>query len=160
MKNLYSLKRISLILVCIAAMLLAGCGGANGSNTGEDGQTESTRRRGENVPTMPAANFTSVGAQSGLTETTSLATPEPTAAEGPDLTLGERVYTNRCAECHGAAAEGGSASALAGLTMDESTFEDLLRTGGNIGPSHLFGTRAVSENGLFAIHAWLQSLSD
>ncbi|MEM7030496.1 MAG: cytochrome c [Chloroflexota bacterium] len=137
-------------------LILTGCG--------DDDSASSDAGDGNNnadvVPTMPAAQFTSVGAQSGLTETTNLATPTAKIDDGPDLAVGERVYTNRCAECHGANAEGGSATSLVGLTLDETTFEDLLRTGGELGSEHVFGTRAVSQNGLVAMYAWLQSLNE
>lgn len=153
--------RISLVLCSIFLLLLLGaCGGAASTDAAEgDAGAPATNRRNDAVPTMPAARFDSVGNQSGISETKTLTETTTTTEEtAPDLALGERVYTNRCAECHGAQAEGGSAAALAGLTMAEADYVDLIRTGGDLGPDHLFGTRAVSENGLNAIYAYLQSL--
>lgn len=149
-----------MILLAALSLLVAGCGGGSASTNSTEGDAGSApTRRSAAVATMPSANFSSVGAQSGLTQTTVVTTTaveEETA--GPDLALGERVYTNRCAECHGANGEGGSASAVAGLTTPEEEFIDLLRTGGDLGNDHLFGTRAVSENGIGAMYAYLQSL--
>ncbi len=148
-----------LLLMGLATMgILVACGGAPAASTG-DGES-STGRRGAAVATMPAANFASVATQSGLTETivTTQTTAVTVTGSGPDLALGERVYTNRCADCHGANAEGDSAPALAGLSLAEDEFVDLLRTGGDIGSEHLFGTRAVSENGIAAMYAYLTSL--
>lgn len=85
--------------------------------------------------------------------------------EGAELTAdqarGLELYTTRkCGDCHGAAAEGvdGQGPPIAGtaLTLDE--FTDLLRTGGEVGPDHLYGPMMISPSGVDAIHAWLQSL--
>lgn len=144
--------------VIVMFVLLAACGGGDSAAPAGEGEEAASAERRSGVPTMPAANFESVGAQSAITQTGGITTTGDAAETGPDLALGERVYTNRCAECHGAQAEGGSAAALAGLGMDEAAFTDLIRTGGDIGNEHLFGTRAVSENGLAAMYAWLQAL--
>ena len=79
--------------------------------------------------------------------------------EEPDIATGEIVYGNRCAECHGEGASGtDQASSLAGLTLDEDEFEDLIRTGGELGPDHLFGSTKISPDGLSAVYAYLTSL--
>lgn len=140
-------------ILLVSTLLISGC---DSDNTSEDASAPDNTGD-EVVPTMPAAQFTSVGAQSGLTTTTELTASTAVDEASPDLALGERVFSNRCAECHGDQAEGGSANALAGLEMSKADLEDLLRTGGELGSDHLFGTRAVSENGLNAIYAWLQS---
>lgn len=152
-----SLKFI-LFLIIAFCIMLSGCGGSSESNTATDGDNSGSTRRGAAVATMPAAQFESVGAQSRITETVVTTVTEEVVEEGPDLALGERVYTNRCAECHGAQAEGGSAVALRGTSLPEAEFIDWLRTGGEIGNDHLFGTRVVSENGIGAMYAYLQSL--
>ena len=55
--------------------------------------------------------------------------------EEPDIAAGEFVYGNRCAECHGEGAAGtDQAASLVGLTLSEDEFEDLIRTGGELGP--------------------------
>ena len=79
--------------------------------------------------------------------------------EAPDIATGEFVYGKRCAECHGEGASGtDQASSLAGLTLDEDEFEDLIRTGGELGPDHLFGSTKISPDGLSAVYAYLTSL--
>lgn len=149
--------QLMILLSTLFLLFVAGCGGGQSADNGEI-ETSASARRAAAVATMPSANFGSVGDQSGLTETVTLSDTAPVEDSGPDLALGERVYTNRCAECHGAQGEGDSASAVAGLTMEKADFVDLLRTGGDLGPDHLFGTRAVSENGLNAMFAYLQTL--
>ncbi len=96
-----------------------------------------------------------------ITDTAAAGTPEPGANAGVDLERGARVYANEnCAECHGAEGEGveGKGSAIAGISLSESEFSDLMRTGRGIGPDHLYGPNAISPGGLTALHAWLQSL--
>jgi mono/diheme cytochrome c family protein len=89
-------------------------------------------------------------------------TPSP---PGPDLARGATVYQVRgCGDCHGANGEGvpGEGSALVGLTLSESEFTTILRTGGSgrLGPSHLYGPSAISPGGMSALYAWLDSLDD
>ena len=77
----------------------------------------------------------------------------------PDLATGELIFNNRCAECHGEDAAGtDQASSLVGLSLSEDDFEDLIRTGGELGPEHLFGSTKVSPDGLSAVFAYLTSL--
>jgi mono/diheme cytochrome c family protein len=146
------------------ALLLGGCGGGSGNE--EQGTGGGAARV---VPTMPAARFAqptmvpTVDRSSSVTETVAVATATPEAATGPDLARGETVYRNRnCAECHGAAAEGvaDKGNALAGTTLSEAEFNDIMRTGaqGRLGPSHNYGPSAISPGGMVALHAWLQSL--
>ena len=79
--------------------------------------------------------------------------------EEPDIAAGEFVYGNRCAECHGEGAAGtDQATSLVGLTLSEDEFEDLKRTGGELGPDHLFGSTKISPDGLSAVYAYLTSL--
>lgn len=170
MKRNSGTKRQFILSVCagIALTVLAACGGGTGD--GGDTAAAPTERA---VPTMPAAQFAApttmirAGGDNTLTdtetmtETAEIATPEPDAAD-VDLTLGETIYANRnCAECHGVEGEGveGQGSAIAGTTMTEDAFSDLMRTGGEIGPDHLYGPNAISPGGMTALHAWLQSLS-
>jgi mono/diheme cytochrome c family protein len=113
---------------------------------------------------MPAARFTAV-AQTAFTSTvpiTATVTATETVASA-DLERGARIYANRqCGDCHGAQGEGvpGKGSALAGLTLSEGEFTDVLRTGGNgsLGPDHLYGPNAISPSGMQALYQWLRSL--
>lgn len=142
--------------------LAAGCGPgdelseSNGESAGEETQADSGA-----VPTMPAARFdqpTPVTDLKGASEADRLEDEEE-AAEAPDLATGEFVYGNRCAECHGEGAAGtDQASSLVGLTLSEDEFEDLIRTGGELGPDHLFGSTRISPDGLSAVFAYLTSL--
>lgn len=104
---------------------------------------------------MPTASFKSVAEQSNITTTieTEESEEEDNAAA---VALGERVFGNKCAECHGPSGEEmDDAPALVGTELSFAEFEDLLRTGGKIGPEHLFGTQAVSANGVAGLHAYL-----
>jgi cytochrome c550 len=84
-------------------------------------------------------------------------TPE---ASAEDLSRGERSYTSKkCGDCHGAKGEGvdGKGKALAGTSLTEEEFTDLLRTGGGLGNSHLYGTQAISPSGMEALYAFVKS---
>ncbi len=151
----------ALIALLLLLTLAAGCGPGDeltesgGESTGEEAQADSA------VPTMPAARFdqpTPVTDLKGASEADKLEDEEE-AAEAPDLATGEFVYGNRCAECHGEGATGtDQASSLVGLTLGEDEFEDLIRTGGELGPDHLFGSTKISPDGLRAVYAYLTSL--
>lgn len=155
------IKNLQLVFVILLLLLLSACGSRPPVDEGGEETTAGTSRGSSSMEAMPTASFKSVGEQSNITTTIDVET-EAVEEEGPDLALGERVYGNNCADCHGAAAEGtpDKGSALAGLSQPYAEFEDLIRTGGDLGPEHLFGTRAVSVNGLEAMHAYLQSLSN
>ena len=137
--------------------LAAGCGPG-------DELTESDRGTASDssaVPTMPAARFDQPTPVTDLEEASEAdrQEDEEEAAEEPDIATGEFVYGNRCAECHGEGATGtDEASSLVGLTLSEDDFEDLIRTGGKLGPDHLFGSTKISPDGLKAVYAYLISL--
>lgn len=172
MKRNTVIKQHIAVAICVgmALAVLAGCGGGGRNSTPA---AEATARV---VPTMPAAQFAApttmirsssddeVTGTETMTDTEDIeaeATPEP-AAQDEDLARGATIYANReCAECHGAEGEGveGEGSAIAGTALTEAEFTDLLRTGGEIGPDHLYGPNAISPGGMTALHAWLQSLS-
>lgn len=137
--------------------LAAGCG--PGDELAEpDSGTASDRSA---VPTMPAARFDQPTPVTDLEEASEAdrQEDEEEAAEEPDIATGEFVYGNRCVECHGEGAAGtDEASSLVGLTLSEDEFEDLIRTGGELGPDHLFGSTKISPDGLRAVYAYLTSL--
>jgi mono/diheme cytochrome c family protein len=88
-------------------------------------------------------------------------TGEAPAASAADLTRGANAYArNNCAECHGENGEGvaGKGAAIAGITLTEDEFADLLRTGGGLGNTHIFGPSAISPGGMSALYAYVQSL--
>lgn len=150
------------IVALILTIILAACGSRPSDNSTGGDETQSGSAD-SGIVAMPNASFNSVGDQSGITTTTDVEAPVVNAQDDePDLSIGERVYANKCADCHGSSGEGTSdkGSAIAGLTMGIGELEDLMRTGGDLGPEHLFGTRDVSANGLEALHAYLQSLSN
>ena len=81
-----------------------------------------------------------------------------------DLGRGESIYSSKdCAGCHGAAGEGvaGKGKALAGTTLSEQEFTDVLRTGGKgeLGNDHLYGVQAISPSGVTVLYAYIKSLS-
>ena len=93
------------------------------------------------------------------TDTEKVETPEP-EAPAADLSRGERSYTSKqCGDCHGAKGEGveGKGKALAGISLTEEEFTDILRTGGGLGNSHLYGTQAISPSGMEALYAFVKS---
>ncbi len=137
--------------------LAAGCGPGD-EPTESDGGTAGDSSA---VPTMPAARFDQPTPVTDLEEASEAdrQEDEEEAAEEPDIATGEFVYGNRCVECHGEGAAGtDEASSLVGLTLSEDEFEDLIRTGGELGPDHLFGSTKISPDGLKAVYAYLISL--
>jgi mono/diheme cytochrome c family protein len=163
----------------LAQLAVAGCGGRAGTT----GQSDSAAETGRAAPTALSARFAmpttmitvapsdGVTVSENLTGTESLTdtqgveadgTPEPPSTPAADLARGETLYASKgCGDCHGPAGEGveGQGQAIAGTTLTEDEFTDLMRTGGGIGPEHLFGPSSISPSGLAALHAWLQSLA-
>lgn len=99
--------------------------------------------------------------KSDITPTaTALATP---AADSQMVERGKGIYEkNECGRCHGANGEGVAekGARLARTLLTEAEFKDVLRTGGKgkLGNEHIFGTSAISESGITAVYAFLQSL--
>jgi mono/diheme cytochrome c family protein len=93
-------------------------------------------------------------------------TPTPSGSSSEDQKMidrGKALYEKQeCGNCHGQNAEGmdGKGSKLAGTSLTEDEFRDVLRTGGKgeLGNEHLYGTSAISESGITAIYTFLQSL--
>jgi mono/diheme cytochrome c family protein len=165
------LTRKKVLCLYLLTLLLAACGG--GATTSNDGAGESADSfSAPAVPTMPPARFTAVGQQSVMTQTVAVTTTAPVtvaavitadapAAGSAELTRGANSYArNNCAECHGETGEGvgGKGKAIAGTTLTESEFTNLLRTGGGLGNTHIFGPSAVSPGGMTALYAYVQSL--
>lgn len=148
------------IIVALSLVTLVGaaCGGrSSGGNTAA-----------EAAPTVaplpvPTKNFEAVGQLTVLTNTTTVtqsgATTQ-TAATGADLSRGEAAYTkNKCGDCHGAKGEGvaDKGNAIAGTTLSLEEFDKVLRTGGGLGNTHIFGRSAVSPSGMEALYAYVQA---
>ncbi len=114
------------------------------------------------TPTMLIASFTPVAGQMDSESIQQAqSTPAAPAATEVDLELGQRVYGNLCAQCHGADLQGtDEGGALAALDMARDEFTILLRTGGGLGNQHLFGTTKVSETGIEALFGYLQSMAN
>lgn len=161
-------QRRLLLLSILMVLLLAACG-RNREGAGDSSQSPSADRLA--APTMPAGQFTAVGEQSILTDTASLTqtvqttqsvqTTQTTSTAAPDLARGETAYTkNKCGDCHGAKGEGvaDKGNAITDSTLSLEEFDALLRTGGGLGNSHIFGRSAVSPTGMEALHAYVQSL--
>ena len=142
---------LAVVLLCLA--VAAGCGRRDGdvASGGENARDRNV------VPTMPAARFDQPTAAVDLKDASEA---DKTAdLSGPDIETGALIYSNRCAECHGEGAAGtDQAAALVGLTLSEDAFDDLIRTGGELGPDHLFGPTRISPDGLKAVYAYLTSL--
>jgi cytochrome c5 len=92
-------------------------------------------------------------------------TPTLAGEEDKLIARGRSSYEKlECGGCHGENAEGvpDKGSKLAGTALTEAEFRDILRTGekGELGNEHLYGTSAISESGIGALYAFLQSLGD
>ena len=146
-----------LAVLMLLLALPAGCGPGDEDNV-TGGEAAADRNV---VPTMPAARFDQPTPVTDMQEASEADKQEDEEEdeEEPDIAAGEFVYGNRCAECHGEGAAGtDQATSLVGLTLSEDEFEDLIRTGGELGPDHLFGSTKISPDGLSAVYAYLTSL--
>ena len=115
------------------------------------------------TPTILSASFTPVAGQIDE-EAIKQAQSSPETAESEpevDLELGQRIYGNLCAQCHGADLQGtAEGQALTSFEMSPDEFTVLLRTGGELGNQHQFGTTKVSETGIAALFAYLNAMAD
>ncbi len=114
------------------------------------------------TPTVLTARFTPVAGQldaEGIKRAQS--TPAiASATTSVDLELGQRVYGNLCAQCHGVDLQGTDEGGdLTALPMVQEEFTVLLRTGGKLGNQHQFGTTKVSETGIEALFGYLQTMA-
>lgn len=178
---------IMLLITWIIVGTLAACGGGASTDTGAssggsaiDGSDSAT---GGGVPTMPPARFAqpttqisvtssdSITSTESISETEMLTESDETSAEpvdtpSPDadselLARGEQTYARHCAECHGESGEGvaDQGGALTDSALTESELSTLLRTGGDLGPEHLFGPQKISPGSLEALSHYVQTLA-
>jgi mono/diheme cytochrome c family protein len=104
---------------------------------------------------------TSTGATTSQTDGQASAQSPVTTPSAADLERGARSYErNQCASCHGEQGEGvaGRGGAIAGTSLSEREFENVLRTGGGLGNTHIFGPSAISPAGMGVLYAYVQSL--
>lgn len=157
-----SVKWPRLLSLILLAILLVGCGG----EPGDPSASSAPRPTDQPVPTMPAARFTAVAQQVYTDTASSIAADAPvtTPTASVDLTRGQTIYNNRCADCHGPQGEGvaDKGSALTGFALTSTEFDSVVRTGksGELGTEHIFGPSAVSPSGLSVLYAFVQSLSE
>jgi mono/diheme cytochrome c family protein len=98
-------------------------------------------------------------------DTPAAATATPASADDKLIARGQGIYERReCGQCHGDNAEGvpDKGARLAGTSLTEAEFKDVLRTGGKgeLGNEHIYGITAISESGISAVYAFLQSIGD
>lgn len=136
-----------LVLLLMIAML-AACGGAGGG---------APKPTVEGIPT-PQGVFAQ--ATTVITPPAANATAQPAGSGDP--VAGTTVYDNKCASCHGAKGEGieGKGKGIAGWTMSDVEFDDILRTGakGKLGNEHLYGPSQISPSGVANLYAYVRSL--
>ena len=164
-KIFYSNRPILFIVLACSLLLFGACGGDNSDSTGNTSTSDTTAAQGNVVATMPApeGNFAAVGQQNVLTETANLTQTQSTEtnATAPDLAVGQRAYEkNKCADCHGAKGEGvaDKGKAIGGTALSLTDFDKMVRTGGGLGNTHIFGRSAVSPKGMEALYAYVQGL--
>lgn len=155
-----SLHRFWMIVaIFLISLVVVACGrGQSGGDT-----SASAAPTAPPLP-VPTKNFVAVGQLTVLTDTatvTETAQTTQTAAAGADLKRGETAYTkNKCGDCHGAKGEGvtDKGGPVVGTTITLEEFDKVLRTGGGLGNTHIFGRSAVSPSGMEALYAYVQSL--
>jgi mono/diheme cytochrome c family protein len=149
------------IILVIVVFLIAACG--RGTSNAET----TTQSAAPPTPTRPFGQFTAVGEQSILTQTNTLTqsvqSTGTTSTEEPsiDLARGEAAYVkNKCGDCHGAAGEGvaDKGEPLTEMSLALAEFDNVLRTGGGLGNSHIFGRSAISPSGMEHLYGYVQAL--
>ncbi len=148
-----------LLIITMLPFILIACGG-----NPADGNTATNSDVPPAVATMPPARFTAV-AQQSVSQTTPISgtTIQSVTAQVdvPDLERGARAYEkNKCADCHGVNGEGvtGQGLAIAGTVLSTEAFATVLRTGGGLGNSHIFGPSAISPGGMGVLYAYVKAL--
>ncbi len=156
---------LALVLLLVATLFLAACGGGGDnreSSEANDAETVEASGSSRTAPTMPVAQFAAVAADVDLTkvaESEAAGTPEP---DEPDMALGADAYARLCADCHGDVGQGvaDKGETVVGMELDAAAFLDLVRTGGDYGNEHIFAPIKISDDGITALFAYVQTLSE
>lgn len=149
------------VAIFLVSLVAAACGR---SQSGGD-SAASAAPTAPPLP-IPTKNFVAVGQLTVLTDTntvtgTTATTQTASANTDADLKRGETAYTkNKCGDCHGVQGEGvpDKGGPVAGTTISYEEFDKVLRTGGGLGNTHIFGRSAVSPSGMEALYAYVKSL--
>jgi cytochrome c5 len=166
MRNIAKFE-IILVLIGLAWAGIVACSSASREQATPTGATVAETLAGPTRITDATVLSTHVWKQPTsiiqVNETPATATPAAGAADPALIERGKGLYEKKeCNTCHGDNAEGiaDKGSKLAGIEMTEEEFEDTLRTGGRgrLGNEHLYGTSAITSQGIQAIYAYLQSL--
>lgn len=141
---------LTLVILTFAGWSLFACGGRGRAPAAAPERLAATP-----LPTLAFKQPTT------MIQAAATATVPPTAQV--DLARGESIYSSKDrAGCHDQAGEGlaGKGKALAGTTLTEQQFTDVLRTGGKgeLGNNHLYGPQAISPSGVAALYAYVKSL--
>jgi mono/diheme cytochrome c family protein len=157
-------------LLLILGLSFAACQGRSGgaADVVEPATTERATEESTRITdaTVPATHVWKQPTTIIKTDTTpTAATSTPASDDDKMIARGQGIYEKReCGQCHGDNAEGvpDKGAKLAGTSLTEAEFKDVLRTGakGELGNEHIYGTSAISESGITAVYAFLQSLGD
>lgn len=142
----------TLLIILVLPLLLFACGRSQAGSAQPTADLLAVTPLTTHVFKQPTTLIKEAAAEAEKVET-----PEAAPA---DLARGERSYTTKmCGDCHGAKGEGveGKGKALAGTTLTEAEFTDVLRTGGGLGNSHIYGPQAISPSGMEALYAYVKS---
>lgn len=147
---------IALLMIVSISLGLVAC--AQGSNT--SGAPTIDRLAATPLPTLnfkqPTTMIKTRASEAAEESTTAVSTADANLAQG------EGIYIKKeCGSCHGAKGEGvtDKAKVLAGITLTEEEFTDILRTGGKgtLGNGHLYGPQAISPSGIRTLYAYIKS---
>lgn len=143
------MKRIHLSLISLLLFLLSACGGAAAPTPLPS------------VTPIPTYNYViRTEAPSIVTLAVAVTAASDQTLDPDKVALGKGRYeVLACGSCHGDDATGTSKGvALAGTTLSEDNFINMLRTGGKLGNAHLFATNRLSDAGGKALYQYLVSL--
>ena len=163
-----TLLLLTLPLLVVLGLSLASFGTAGEPETGPATDVTSEPTKEVELITDATAPATHVWEQPTSVikvRDTPAETATPVSADDKLIARGQRSYEKlECAKCHGEKAEGlpDKGASLAGTELTEAEFKDDLRTGakGELGNEHIYGTSAISESGITAVYAFLQSLGE
>ncbi len=146
-------KTLLASLMLMLVLLIAACGSS---------QKATPMPTVTPVPSYVYTVPTAVAAISTVAAATPALTQESVAVDPTDIAHGENRYTALgCDSCHGADGKGNGdkGPALVPMTLDETDFMTVLRTGGKLGNAHLFASNRLSDDFAHYLYEYLKSLS-
>jgi mono/diheme cytochrome c family protein len=140
-------------------MLLAACSSSN--NQTENQSQVPTPTPLPTLTTIPFFNFVQPTLPPQMqTIAAETAAPSNSGSSTPIPEPGRQIYVAlECNTCHGEAGEGtDKGSALTSYTKSEEDFVSFLRSGGDVGTSHIYATDRLSDSDAKTLYEYVESM--